>query len=263
MPCVHCVSGSENSVATFVMNHTYKSVIKSLFKLDFNMRHICTDLSLALGCVAHVHPGLKTHYDQEHIRALAGSKSWQKKIDHRVNRPIIASNISMLCHCRTRVHHQNSIELMVKTWEDKEGMNENRIAAYVRKHYQGSTGRYTSGYWHYDSMNTTGFFPWTQSLDRYHLALKGNSRRQVKAVVRFDVGVESFLSQEIPKLFEFDHRLIVEMSNKLKRMTRTKTYMILTRWSMYTHLFLRMTSRGFWLLLQLRAISSPCDQEGG
>ena len=131
MPCVHCVSGSENSVATFVMNHTYKSVIKSLFKLDFNMRHICTDLSLALGCVAHVHPGLKTHYDQEHIRALAGSKSWQKKID-RVNRPIIASNMPMLCHCRTRVHHQNSIELMVKTWEDKEGMNENRIAAYVR-----------------------------------------------------------------------------------------------------------------------------------
>ena len=30
-------------------------------------------------------------------------------------------------------------------------------------------------------------------------------------MVRFDVGVESFLSQEIPKLFEFDHRLIVEL----------------------------------------------------
>jgi hypothetical protein len=29
-----CVSGSENSVATFMMNHTYKSVIKSLFKLE-------------------------------------------------------------------------------------------------------------------------------------------------------------------------------------------------------------------------------------
>ena len=100
---------------------------------------------------------------------------------------------------------------MVKTWEDKEGMNKKRIAAYVCKHYQGSSGRYASSYWHYDSMNTTGFFPWTQLLDRYHLALKDNSRTQVKAVVRFDVGVKYFFTQEIPKLFEFDHRLIVKL----------------------------------------------------
>ena len=115
--------------------------------------------------------------------------------------------MSLLCQCRTEAHHKNAILLATNSWCDVEGMNEPATCT----NYLGNSSRFVTGLWHYDSMNMIGYFPWTQSLDRYHLSLKGNSRKQEQAVIRFDVGLERFLTYEIPKLLAFDYQMIVNL----------------------------------------------------
>jgi hypothetical protein len=184
-------------------------IVSCILQEQLRPLHICTDtMGLGLiGGVACAVPGVKLHYNQEHVRARPGSQSWSEKIKNNANRRLIENDVSILSTCRGDIHHRNAFRLALVRWGPS-GYGEVELAAMVYENYFREGDRYANGAWNCDSIAQCGYLPWTQSLDRYHLFLKGCRVLQRMGVIRFDVSLRTFLDSDISKLCLFDASII-------------------------------------------------------
>jgi hypothetical protein len=210
VPVCQCLAPSESKVATFVMNTILKDIFLKMFGLVFSVDTFTMDLSLGLinGSLL-AHPTSRITFDLEHMRALMISKSWKAKIRSETNRQIIEADFHLLIGCRGDIHQANAMLLALKRW-GVGGLNETEFVDFIQTNYVDPDGRFGMGEWNSATIPLCGFSASTSALDRYHSRLKGVELLQRIAGLRFDVGANRFVVEEMARLMVLDASIIAE-----------------------------------------------------
>lgn len=208
IPFCHFIAVSENSASVYVAAHLFKSYFEKMFGIGLRIHHFVSDMSKGLlRGIRLAYPCIDYSACDEHIRALT-TKSWKHRIHNASNRRLIAFDFTLLSKLRGNVNFKNGWLIALQRWETT--LREANFVAFLRGQANTADSARTVPF-NYTSSSRCGFPSSNQSKERYWLYLTGSPKQQIQGICRFDVGLENFLKNSIPRLLEFDGTLFDRM----------------------------------------------------